>query len=146
MEDHHHHPLRGAREKVRWADEHIGALDKEVAAWMDKHDNLVAGEFYAEAQVAALRVHAPDPPPRWGVMTGNIVHCARSALDYLIWQLVEHHGVKKPKAGPGGNQFPIIDTAPPAGFAKNTKGWLQGVHPDHRAIIEWFQPYERTGD
>jgi len=48
----------------------------------------------------------PGPPPRIGVLCGDVVHNVRSALDHLVNALVVANG-GAPKEGAGGTQFPI---------------------------------------
>jgi hypothetical protein len=102
--------------------------------------------------VLALRWDDPDPPPRWGVVIGEIVHDLRSALDHLVWQMVlANNG--QPQAGRRGcpgHSFPVWTDGPAAGstFAavvtRAKTGKLRDVHPDHVAAVEYFQPYLRN--
>jgi hypothetical protein len=140
------HRLDGVRERVSWANDHFDALGTKVRKWV--HRNLHSGnaDFYPEAGIHVFRWEAPDPPLLWSVMCGNIVHNLRSALDHLVWQMVLANGIQAPKTGSRGNAFPIKVTPPGKGetfasiYAKNGK--LAGVHPDHIALIEEFQPYK----
>ncbi len=86
--------------------------------------------------------HTQPPPPRFGVVAGNIVHQIRATLDNLVWQLVIANE-EEPTGGSGGNQFPIFTEPGKEGvtFVQRTTNTLRGVHPDHVAFIEGLQPY-----
>jgi len=134
------YPLDGCWSKIERADSHLDALDTEVKKWLEVHaETGFSRHFYAEARVQAFWWDIPDPPLDWGVRIGDVVHNLRSALDHLVWQLSS-----SPKAGIGGNQFPIFRDKPTQGFDARTKdGMLYGVPDDERAKIEGLQPYVR---
>jgi hypothetical protein len=135
-------PLAGCNARLLWANEHLYTLNSEIQSWLEVAGPFsVSSEFHPEANVVVVYAAVATPPLRWGVMSGNVVHNLRSALDHLVWQLVTLNG-EKPRSGMGGNRFPIFDKDP-VDFAKATKASLRGVHPDHRARIEGFQPYKR---
>ena len=66
------------------------------------YTNPAADEFLYLARVSR------EPPVRWGVMAGEIVHHLRSALDHLAWQLVLDGG-GTPKKGAGGTGSPFSE-------------------------------------
>lgn len=139
----HHSHLRGADAKLDWADNELDTLDQTLKAWDGSYST--SSDFYAEANVVAMRVHMTPMPIEWGVRVGNIVHCYRSALDYLVSDLAVLNG-NKPVEGSGGNQFPILSKQPtkrgkPVAFATKTKGVLAGLDPAHVTMIETLQPY-----
>jgi hypothetical protein len=133
----------GCNYRLQWIDHALRSLDEEFRVWMLEHDPYASTvEYYAEADVHAFRLSGQSVPQRFGVITGNIVHQIRAALDNLVWQLVIANE-EEPRSGMGGNQFPIITTLKEnVTFAQATKNALRGVHPDHRAFIEGLQPYQ----
>lgn len=132
--------LDGSYAKLDWADKHLDELQRKLATGMGDQPYRVRSEFYPEADVLVGRLIVPIPLI-WGVMTGNIIHNARSALDYMIRQLVKKAG-NVPKDGPGGNQFPIFDARPDGGFTRRVRNsMLAGVADADRAAIKRLQPY-----
>ena len=82
-------------------------------------------------------------PTRLGVILGDVVHNARSALDHLVWQLVLHNECTPHSR----TSFPIAieadwweqNVAP--GGKRRRLSPLEGVSADHVATIEALQPY-----
>jgi len=145
--------LQGAYLKLDWVDAEMAALDEEIRTWGEANGYTTTSDFYPEVNVVAIRVEFATPPPIFGVRFGNVIHCCRSALDYLVTDLVLLNE-NTPSEGPGGNQFPIYteplvsNRGDPVTFAEKTVRSLAGVHPDHVAMIEALQPYrpENYGD
>lgn len=86
-----------------------------------------------------------EAPPEWGTILGDFAHNVRSALDHLVWQMVE--------ACNGGTgywtQFPISDSEkkwqndivardPQRGPAPTS-----GLSPDALDFVKRFQPFRR---
>jgi hypothetical protein len=101
-------PLEGCRARVERAKEHFQDLRSEFAAFREldpygisSYANPATGEYVHLARVSQ------EPPVRWGVVAGEIVHHLRSALDHLAWQLVLDNG-GTPKTGSQGTMFPIL--------------------------------------
>jgi len=78
---------------------------------------------------------------RVGILVGDVVHNMRSALDHLVYQLALIN-TSGNVARPDRTQFPISDTRDR--FEHATATDLAEVAPNHRAIIEGFQPYHPT--
>ena len=141
----------GVDAKLDWTGDELEALEKEVVACGEDRSNgyTTSSDFYSEANVVAMRAHFAPPPSEFSVRAGNIIHCCRSALDYLVSDLAILNG-NEPVEGPGGNQFPIFSTRPvskrgnPVNFATKTSGYLQGLRRGHIKMIERLQPYRRN--
>jgi hypothetical protein len=125
--------LDGVREKVGWANDHFATLDDEIHEWVHRYMHPGNADFYPEAGIHVIRWDAPPTPLLWSVMSGNVVHNLRSALDHLVWQMVLAHDVQAPKDGPKGNAFPIKLTPPGKGATFESiyvpNGKLAGVIP-----------------
>ena len=82
---------------------------------------------------------------RWGLITGDAVHNLRGVLDHLVWQLALFKCKGNEPENPEQVQFPLYehpsDTSP-ENFAEGRA--LKHVAPDHRVIIERYQPYKET--
>ena len=142
--------LAGVWAKIARADEHFQLLEREVAAFFD-HDPQPIGTSvgYFDPESGWHLVYGivkESPPPRLGVILGDLVHNVRSALDHLVWQLVLWNG-QTPTEGRRGTAFPAF----PFAMSKNAwkgakKGPLREVADHHRAVIQKVQPYKgRTG-
>jgi len=136
--------LGGCIARVDWATKALHTLNEKTRVWILENDPYsTAVEYHPEADVHVFRLATEAVPVAFGIVTGNIVHQARAALDNLVWQLVILNG-GKPRGGMRGNAFPILlPKHDHHAFAKNTKNTLSGVHPDHRTLIEGLQPYQR---
>jgi hypothetical protein len=89
------------------------------------------------------------PPDCLGLIAGDAIHNARSALDHLAVALAEHGagvaGVTMTRQEEAGIQFPIVLTH--ADFVEQVRrGRLQHVDCAARALIEARQPYRVSND
>jgi hypothetical protein len=133
-------PLEGCRARIERAKEHFHNLSSEYSAFMElepygvtSYENPPPGDHIYLARVSR------EPPTRWGVIAGEIVHHLRAALDHLAWQLVLEGG-GTPKTGAGGTGFPISRTAKE--FKANGRRKVEGAREDTLASIENIQPYQ----
>jgi hypothetical protein len=130
--------LSGFKAKLKRADEHLEALDDEIAEFLDSHPYAVRFEIDRETgqHVAKIKVRRDPPAIRWGLLIGDCVHNMRSALDHLAWQLA---GPKPPPK----TEFPIFHDrkefkrkGPGGGLYK-----IRGIKdPKARALIKSVQP------
>jgi len=146
------HPLDGPRLKIRRAQGKIDTLSlAEQAFWSEAKYEIVRAEFNPVTGKDIYRVLIDVVPPLdWGICIGEVVHNLRSALDGLVWQLARLNMGETPA---GKTQFPILNVGRTmrkmAGgnkiphFECDGRRMLRGVHPDHQALIEPFQPYKR---
>jgi hypothetical protein len=89
------------------------------------------GVFYCE-KVAEI-------PMRFSLLAGDLVHNARSALDYLIYQLVCLEGNEPTKR----NAWPVFSEKPVGHALSRYNAALMGIKNAHVLnMIEWFQPYQ----
>ena len=85
--------------------------------------------------------HVPDLAAfhtRVGLLVGDIVYNLRSALDHLVYQLALINTGGN-VARPERTQFPICDSR--LLYEKAASADLAEVAPDHKQVIESFQPY-----
>lgn len=97
--------LESVRLKVARANEHLDALKVEIARYYNTHP----AEFVADPTVHADsngdqyvfgRFRADPPPAHIAVVIGDVLQNSRSALDYLVWELVLAN-----KEQPGKKEF-----------------------------------------
>jgi hypothetical protein len=132
-------PLRSCWAKLDRAGETLAALTTEIEEFNVK----------ATQQIELTHALAPDGmeysitasgdvvvPARFAVITGEVVHQMRSALDHLICDLVVANGGQVTKQ----HQYPICST-PELYKVALKKGNLRGLKKSTYAIIEAEQPY-----
>lgn len=139
--------LHGPRAKLARAREHLDALSVEVVRW--RQESAAKGDVVEIALQPAPkpgRPHAhvgivrsvPTPPPRFGLIIGDIVHNLRGALDHVAWYLADRYS---PNRGEDtSTQFPIVTSRrrferPP------TQQMLRYLSPADIDIKEKLQPY-----
>lgn len=137
-------PLRHVDDRLARAEEHLEPIKRHIVAYLNSAFDDVVGELKFDEEGASstfvLRdaIFLPDPPLH--TLIGEFLHNLRSALDHLVWQLVEQNGGKPNEH----TSFPILKVAPTA----NRKGVTPrphvagGVSDDAAAIIECAQPYK----
>jgi hypothetical protein len=80
--------LKAPRAKLDWAVERLKALETECLARLEAEPFRVVPEFDAAIEEFVMRFRAPVddwPQLRWGLMVGDVIHNARSALDQAVW-------------------------------------------------------------
>jgi hypothetical protein len=139
------HPLDGINAKIQRADEQIKNLNAEISDWLGKNRHLyrTIHEADHDARQAILSVTGPDPPLRFSVIAGEIVHQLRSCLDHLVYQLVIAKSGSPDAKLEHILQFPICYT--PQNFER-ARRQIQGVSDTAAAEIERRQPYHNKVD
>lgn len=130
------HPLDGIWEKIRRADEHINGLDVEINTFLDSNIYRAVSEPNHDGREHSLKIIGPDPPLRFSVIAGEIIHHCRSALDQLIWQLVVANGGQPNRQ----HAFPVCPTNDDFKNACKS-GKIKGISDGATALVESFQPY-----
>jgi hypothetical protein len=135
--------LAGVREKFGQAENHFKLLQAEIRAWLHRDPQPIGLSIpYLDTESGWHVLYGivnEQPPLRLGVILGDFLHNARSALDHLVWQLVIANG-HTPRAGPRGNAWPFAHTEDEWSTALGSH--LRGVAPEHQALIKRTQPYE----
>jgi hypothetical protein len=80
-----------------------------------------------------------EPPPRIGTIIGDIAHNLRSALDYLVWELVLAHAGDPEQLGKPLPEFPICMTTETWERVLRTR--IRNVSPQAAARLRDFQPF-----
>jgi hypothetical protein len=134
--------LAGVPAKFERADEHLEALQAEITRFFEAHPYGTFSDFNPHTGEHSLRIDLRNPlPVKWGVMLGDVLHNARSALDHLAWQLVKHgpKGLPSKEGTRRQVHFPVeltkdrFDDLPV----------LPYFGEDARRIIREKQPYHR---
>lgn len=150
------HPLDGARERLKRADENIRNLDVEIGTFLKpvpvisfEGENPVFTDDDKKAWEELRNFIVNNTvKPRFAVLAGEIVHHLRSAFDHLAWQLSSS---ELQTNSPHQIEFPIFRQEPDwcAGLTKNKIcrycRKIEGIaSPSALTRIEALQPYKRS--
>jgi hypothetical protein len=129
--------LESVRQKIIWVERHRQCLIAEANRYFETKPCIVVPEEETETGRFSFRVKINAPvPPEIPLIIGDILQNLRSALDYLVWELVlAANNVPSEK-----NMFPICSTAE-AFNDQLRRHRLDGVAPDAITEIERLQPY-----
>ena len=142
--------LVDSRLKVARAREHAETLEREVELVLKKKDlySIRIGEIDPQSGWCSIYCTISDiAEPLLGVISGDVMHNLRSALDYVVVALAQASGIAPARK----HQFPIFDNAvtyqsrvgPPGAPKKN--GPLGGIRHGTE-LVEQLQPYNRHPD
>jgi len=137
--------LLGPRAKLDWAVQKLEALDLECKRWVESEPLRVADEFDDEAGCHVMRLRKSGVPLkdtfRMGLMVGDVVHNARSALDQAAWLLAcRSNPVEKLWEPDTARKISFPVTRDPGRF--KTHRVLSFLHEDAIAVLERLQPYQ----
>jgi hypothetical protein len=150
--------LTDAFEKLRWARHHLELLRPQIESFEKRNAHRISVRVDHDAGEYVFHVHDLEPPsPKWGLIVGDCIHNARTALDYVVgrlWALVTgvHPGTVE------HIQFPIqsVRIEPDATEAEIEREWAAardrfrapaaklGKEPrfsGYLATIEQLQPF-----
>jgi hypothetical protein len=127
------HPLDGAYERIRRAEEHMLDLNAFLAKTRDEQFNIAIrhwDENRFDFDIGSIVV-----PSKANIFIGETAYNLRSALDYLVAELSGIDcGVVQDMT-----QFPIEDRK--RDFCRRINSYLRGLNAPHIAAIERLQPY-----
>ena len=151
------HPLDGARERLKRADENIQNLNRVITDFLSGAPTVNMGVYRDEPIITDENRHAFEElkavireisvPPRFSVLTGEIIHHLRSAFDHVAWQLSSPNMQAN---SPRQIQFPVFDDPPiPCGVKRKQIcsycRQIEGISsPTALARIHGLQPYLAT--
>lgn len=139
--------LKDAQDKLDWARRHFELLRAEVEALAERDAHTFSADVDVNTGEYAFYVHnLESPKPDWGLVVGDCLHNARTALDYLMVRLVSLVTRQQPLEI-GRVEFPI--SADPARFDPKSGKTLPSVNEARRhpgfsgylARIEELQPF-----
>lgn len=103
--------MESYQEKLAWAREHLDALDRDIAAFVNTDAYGIDRKFDPETCRVEFRFVVCKPFPReWGLRVGDIVHNMRSGLDALVYELALRNSGEPTEAQATDLQFLICDT------------------------------------
>jgi hypothetical protein len=130
------HELCDPKAKIGRAKSYLDSLKQEVSVFLEGQPYTFPGEFNPERtrKVFVAKISADPPSTRWGLMVGDCVHNARSALDQLAWRLAGSDETDN------WTQFPIfIDRD---NFYAKGLGRIKKLCDHAKAVIEDLQPFQ----
>lgn len=149
-------PLEDTREKLKRARSHLANLKRQATKLgrdTDRHSVLVDYDADEGFYVVYAKT-SPEPLPNLSLILGDVIHCARGALDFTTWQLACKHLGREPTDQEAPSiQFPITPTAGKFAKAKvlpfvsKKVGREMGRHQPHPgsdpgndrlAILQWI--------
>lgn len=133
------HPLDGCRGKLARAEELWDELGVSLVEFLDPRPFQTEGSFDAGPSewVVYFRVNE-EPPLRWGILIGDVVHNLRSALDHLAWQLVLLNGGEPSWR----TQFPIYNDEEGFRRAQGGQSQISGMSDEDQQLVEELQPFQ----
>ncbi len=135
-------PLELIHNKIVRAEEHQNALCLELATYFQSNPAKIVRQEQGSPDEYIGRVETKIPVPvKVPYIVGDCLQNARSALDYLVRELV----FAANNTPTDHEMFPISDTA--KGFQEAVKrGQLDGIPAEASALIEKLQPYHLGQD
>jgi len=132
--------LEGVHQKVARAEHHFETLYGEFKEFIEREPQpfgISISYFDADTGYYVCKaIVTASPPIRLGVVLGDVIHNARSALDHLVWQLVIANG----KTPTRSNAWPIVTN--PNEWKSSAAKRLKGVHTRQIKLIDQGQPYK----
>jgi hypothetical protein len=129
------HPLDGVRQKIIRAEEHLPTIRADIERCLGQ-GKVISERDVDDKRLFRFRPDIPAPLLGFSVIIGECLHDLRSALEYIVRELVLINN----RTPSNFNQFPICLTHP--GFDLNLrKDRLCGVSLRAKAVIERLQPY-----
>jgi hypothetical protein len=136
------HPFDGIYEKLNRADQNIVNLNAEINAFIAKYEYSSIPDDNSDAFQKAMQYYNEVViPPRFAVLSGEIIHHFRSCLDHIVWHFSSESYRKTAQNAIG---FPVFESEPRnakelARYERNIEGVTkQSV----RQLIESYQPYK----
>jgi hypothetical protein len=129
--------LDSVKLKVIRAAEHLKSLEGEAIRYFAGNPGSIVTETEDKSGRIILRFVAVTPVPAIvPIIVGDAIQNLRSALDYLVWELV----LAAKNVPTEKNMFPIC-TSPEAFKDQIARGRLTGIAPDALTEIETLQPH-----
>lgn len=128
-------------EQIQWklyrAKRHFEEFEREASAWMNAGPGEMVFAPESTPQKTLYVYQSKKPvPARFGLIAGDFVQNLRSALDYLVWQLILANGKIPHETNTG---FPVCKS--PSAFDKAKDRKLIGVPSEAITLIESLMPY-----
>jgi hypothetical protein len=131
--------VTSARLKIDRAYHHLETLEGKVRIFFERDPYPIRYEFNVDRTECRLYISIAKalPEQAWGLIIGDCVHNARSALDHLVWELSEVS--TGPDPSDTDSQFPIYDRANL--FYQHAGRRIRRLPVEFQTLVEQLQPY-----
>jgi hypothetical protein len=123
---------------LRRADEHFARLASSVSEWLQSDGFELAVGQEDDGWYRLRFVRVPDPPADHAHYLKEMLGDLRSALDYLVWQLVLVSG----GAPDISTAFPIVRRE--SDWVRSSRRRLKGMKPEYMSRIKELQPFNEA--
>lgn len=123
--------------KVERANEHIGNFEREFVSF--KESNPYRFNAKRDPNTRELVYYIENTvitPHRFALIAGDAIQNLRSALDHLVWRLVEANSGTPTR----NNEFPISEDA--KNYKANSPRKVKGMRPEAKEAIDAIEPYK----
>jgi hypothetical protein len=112
--------------KVRRAEAHIDALEREIVTWVNSNPYRLAKQTNSDLTRHGYVVSILKPPDleRWSLIASDAFHNLRCALDHLVYAIAVFQTKSDPPPDATVLAFPICDTPK----------WFQGIGTKIRSL------------
>jgi hypothetical protein len=139
------HPFRGIAEKLNRSHENVKNLEAEIGRFFQECEYPLLSNDKGQVIPEAVEYHSKlSVPPRFSVLSGEIIHHLRSCLDHIIWHFSDTEYRRKYMRWV---EFPILKYRPsPAHVSTQYERKIKGI-ADTRvlSLIGRVQPYNSSG-
>ncbi len=133
--------LKGPKLKLNRAKHHLRDLEAARKRFFDSNPyDLGENENHETGQRELVVKRAAPVPDSLTLISGDVIHNLRSALDHLIWQLVIAND-RKPN---DTTAFPIWRSE--AKYKSGRPGYAKGISKAALEILDGLKPYEGGND
>ena len=143
------HRLAGIEAKINRANDHAREIHLAIQEFGNSDFYEMATELDYKGRVVGRTVNVQKPGPDLAVLIGDCIHCLRSALDHLAYQLALDNTAPEPlpEKWAKDSAFPIFKSDPRfRGGKKLGRGAaykMEGMSHSAKASIRRLQPYHR---
>jgi hypothetical protein len=139
------HALDGARAKLRRATEHLDAFEVAAREYLESNPIEIVTSDEPESdglrRIRWVASASVEPPAVLGLIVGDWANNTRTALDYIVYELVRR---ETGKDDPGWTHFPIVTT--PSDHPGRATKQLRGAPGWSLPVFEGLQPFHDAAD
>lgn len=131
-------PLESVRKNIFRAAFHHKCLQSELEGYFKTNPGHIVLEADSSLDSISFTIKPKKPmPARFGIIVGDCLQNLRSAMDYLVWELV----LAAKNEPSDKNMFPICSTSERFKEQVCSRKRLMGVPPDAVTEIDRLQPH-----
>ncbi|MGD9790364.1 MAG: hypothetical protein AB7Q00_01090 [Phycisphaerales bacterium] len=128
-----------AKQKVEHAVSHVDSLFSDVDAYRKQAPWVICQRVIEPERAAVIMARETQPcPTAISLKAGDVVHCGRCALDYMIYGMSRLDMADSKRKG---LQFPICETQQAFETIKSKNRHMNGLVDSEVNLIEKAQPY-----